>query len=286
MREPAFMGTYYNRDRQLLLEQVSAHYTGQRGPGGQATTGASRNVKGIVAPNSPYHNCGDCMAWSYKAIAEAPVPDVYIIISANHTSQESGMSKSVFNTPLGLLRSDEALADAIAAHGTLDVNEAAHSRDQGIEVQLPFLIHAKYQSMEHIHILGILINETIDLSRVASDIKAALTQLGRSAIIIASTGLTHYGPFFHYVPFTTQVQARIYELADELLELIRRQDPTQYTAYVAKQFPKAEGLRTIELLMRLVERCFVRVMQHYASGDILADYKNSVSYAAIVFEEK
>jgi len=37
--------------------------------------------------------------------------------------------------------------------------------------------------------------------------------------------------------------------------------------------------------MRLVERYTVRIMQHFSSGDVLADYKNSVSYASVVLEE-
>lgn len=285
MREPLFTGTYYNRDPQLLKEQIAAHYLGQRGPGAAPRMTMARNVKGVIAPNSPYHNCGDCMAWSYKAIAETPLPDVYIIISANHTSQECGVSKAVFNTPLGIVRSDEALADAVAKRGTLPVNEMIHARDHGIEVQLPFLLHAKYTEIEHINILAVLVHETVDLKRAAADIRAGLEQLGRKAIIIASADLTHYGPVFHYVPFTTEIQARIYELDDELLELMRRRDPDKYAEFVHKQFPNAEGLRAIELLMRLVERYTVRIMQHFSSGDVLADYKNSVSYASVVLEE-
>jgi AmmeMemoRadiSam system protein B len=271
---------------QLLKEQIAAHYVGPRGPGMLPRPEITRNTRAIIAPDSPYHHCGDCMAESYKAIAESPLPDVYIIISANHTSQECGLSKSVFNTPLGLVRSDEALADAIAKHGTLPINEAVHARDQGIEVQLPFLIHAKYTQMDHLRILAVIINETVDLERAANDIKAALKQLGRNAIYIASTDLTHYGPVFHYVPFTTEIQARVYELDDEMLDIIKRQDADKYAAFIAKQFPVMEGLRTIELLLRLAGHCAVRVMRHYTSGDIVADYKNSVSYAAVIMDEQ
>ncbi len=283
MREPISLGAYYDRDRDLLKKEIVAHYTGPRSPG-NLPKGESKDTIACISPNSPYSHCGDCMAWSYKSIAETPLPDTYIIISANHHSQESGLSTAVFNTPLGFILPDVELATAIIKKGTIELNENIHAKDHGIEVQLPFLLHAKYKEQEQIRILPIIINENIDLKKLAADIKSAAESLKRKIIVIASTDLTHYGPIFHYVPFTTQIASRIYELDDELLAFVQKRDPDGYAKFVETHFETKEGLRTIELLLRIIDRAAPRVLRHYTSGDILGDYKNSVSYAAVIFD--
>ena len=45
-------------------------------------------------------------------------------------------------------------------------------------------------------------------------------------------------------------------------------------------------LPEFKLLLMLLKDCDVRLEQYYTSADILNEQKNSVSYAAIVFEEK
>lgn len=122
------------------------------------------------------------------------------------------------------------------------------------------------------------------IKKLATDIRSAVESLKRRVIVIASTDLTHYGPVFHYVPFTTQIAARIYELDDELLSFIQKRDADGYSKFVDVNFETKEGLRTIELLLRVIDRSAPRVLRHYTSGDILGDYKNSVSYAAVIFD--
>jgi AmmeMemoRadiSam system protein B len=225
------------------------------------------------------------MAWSYTSICESPIPDVYIIISANHNDQEEGLSSQVFMTPLGFIPTDVELAKSIEVQGVIDINERAHDMDHGIEVQLPFLQHAKYDSIERLKILPIIINETTNLEKLADAIKKSLRVLNRKAVVIASTDLTRYGPIFHFVPFTTQIESRIYELDDELLEFIKKKDVNGYASFLDKTFDTKSGLRAIELLLRIIDPSAVRVLRHYTSGDITGDYKNSVSYAAVVFEK-
>ncbi len=284
MREAISCGAYYERDKDLLREQISAHYFGPRGPGALPKN-ELKQILGIISPNSPYNHCGDCMAWNYRLITETPIPDVYIIISANHIDQEEGLSTQVFMTPLGFIPSDVELAKAIAKKGTIGIEETPHDNDHGIEVQLPFLQHAKYNDAEKIKILAIIISENTNLKKLSEDIKKSLQEQNKKAIIIASTDLTRYGPLFHYVPFTTSIQSRIYELDDEMLEFVKRRDVDGYSKFIDTTFDKKSGLRTIELLLRMIDPCAVRVLRQYTSGDITGDYKNSVSYAAVIFDK-
>jgi AmmeMemoRadiSam system protein B len=126
----------------------------------------------------------------------------------------------------------------------------------------------------------------MDVRKLALDIKEALVELKRSAVFIVSTGLTHFGPLFHYVPFSIDVPKRIYELDKELIARILSQDADGWRQVVDETMVRMHGSWAIELLLRILKPCDVHLEQHYTSGDVLGDYKNSVSYAAIVFEEK
>ena len=284
MREPTAAGTYYQRDPTLLKEEIEACYNGVRGPGALPLSKLEQNARAIVVPNSPYPHCGQCMAWAYKAIAETATPDVYIIIAGNHHSEEDGVSVATFNSPLGFVRVDQDLAKHIVEKGTIALNESIHTTDHGIEVQLPFLLHAKAKDIERVKILPIMVSVDTDLKRLALDIKESIIELKRNVIFICSTDLTHYGPIFHYVPFTSDIPGKIYDIDKQVIELIKAHDPDGMRAYLESQFIR--NMRSIELMLRATKPLLAKLEMHYTSGDILADYKNSVSYAAIVFEEK
>jgi MEMO1 family protein len=286
MREPVAAGTFYERNPDLLLQEVESHYNGPRGPGALPLSDQGKRVKAIIAPNSPYRNCGQCMAWSYKELAETPLADVYIIIATNQHSQEAGISLNTFNTPLGMVRVDQELGRNIVEKGTIGINEEIHVRDHAIEVQLPFLLHAKRHELEHIKILPMLVARGIDVKRLALDIQESLMDMGRRAVFIVSTDLTHFGPLFHYVPFTLDVQKNIYELDKGAIDLIIKRDVQGFMDYAKERLLNYHGTTAIELLLQVVGPCQARLEQYYTSGDVLADYKNAVAYAAIVFEER
>jgi MEMO1 family protein len=284
MRDPIATGTFYERDGMLLKEQIDAFYESPKGPGALPVNKIEHNIKAIIAPNSPYPNCGACMAWSYKLLAESPLADVYIIIATNQHSQESGISLTTFNTPLGMARIDQELGRALVEKGTIGVNEEIHSRDHVIEVQLPFLQHAKRMESEHIKILPILVSKNIDTKKLALDIKESIMELHRNPIFIVSSAFTHYGPLFHYIPFVLDVPQKIYELDKGAIDLIKEQNAEGFAEYDKQNMLNYHGTAAIELLLRTLPKCKVTLEQYYTSGDVNADYKNAVAYAAIVFE--
>jgi MEMO1 family protein len=286
MREMVAAGRYYVRDPTLLKQQVAAHYSGPRGPGALPLHKVEHNCNAIIVPNSPYVNCGDCMAWGYKMLAESPLADVYIILATNQGSQESGLSMNTYMTPMGPVRIDQELAKAIAKKGTIGFNEEIHTREHPLEVQLPFLQHAKYNELESIKILPILLSHGIDTKQLALDIKESVIELRRRPCFIVSTGFTHYGPLFHYVPFAMDVKESINALDKSVIDRVLAQDAEGFRNLVAEKMLVMHGSVAVELLLRTLRPSITKLEQYYTSGDVLADYKNTVSYAAITFEEK
>ncbi len=284
MRSPTCSGIYYERAETLLSEQIDASYHNERGPGA-LPSGEGRKVKAIIAPNSPYSHCSPCAAWSYKALAETPMPEVYIILSANHHSRESGITTETFETPLGMVRVDQDLARGIVEKGTISYDEEIHNRDHGIEVQLPYLQFAKKQN-EAIKILPVIVSSDLDLKKFALDLQETLMEQNKKAIFIVSSDFLRHGPMFHYVQFFEDVQKNVYEFDAKGIDLIKAQNAKAWQHYIDQNFAPIDGTLAITLLLELLKPCKVLLEQYYTSAEILQEQKNTVSYASIVFEEK
>ncbi len=285
MREPIATGSHYMKDSQMLRDEIIGAYKSQRGPG-RLGVEVKKDVKGVISPNSPYRHCSQCMAWAYKAIAESPGADVYFLIGNNQYSSESGMGTEYFITPLGFVRTDEELVETIRRKGNIGVNNEIHEHNKILEVQIPFLQHAVENKVDDIWIVPILLNPSANVEAIAKDILETLSELERNAIFIVSSNFTRHGPLFHYVPFTDHIQQQITQIDKIAFEKIRQQDAEGLAEVAKDQLMNFDGLEAMELLLRLLPECEVSIAQYYTSGDILSDYKNSVSYAAIVFDQK
>lgn len=286
MRTPIGTGQFYAADAQLLMEEIAACYEGQRGPGALPLSRKDDDVRAIIAPNSPYRNCGQCMAWAYRRLAHTPRADVYVIIAPNRAGPETCVTLDAYSTPLQAARVDQELVRALVQQGSVTIDPEAHARETAIEVQLPFLQHALGVEAEHLKILPLLVGEAADITKLALDLKEAIVECKRTPIFIVSSSLSRYGPVFHFVPFASEVPERIAELDEALLARIRAFDPDGLRATVDEQMSAMDGSRCVELLLRTARPCTVAIEQAYTSGDVLQDWKNSVSYAAIVFAQR
>jgi AmmeMemoRadiSam system protein B len=281
MREMVSAGKFYDRDRDLLIKEITSHYEGHRGPGSLPLSKTAHSVKAVIAPTSPYKNSGDCSAWAYKEIAESALPDVYIIIAQD--AAFDGTFLDTFLTPIDMVRVDQELAKHLIAKGHIQINDELHSRNYQIEVQLPFLQHAKMQQLEAIKILPLFVSPNTDVAKLASDLRESLLELKKIPLFICSANLVQYGPLFHYVPFASEVQDRIADLDKTIIDFIKAFDADGLRTAMTEQMVRADWL-AIEFLLRVIKKCPVRVEQRYTSADILLEQKNSVSYAAIIFE--
>jgi AmmeMemoRadiSam system protein B len=283
MREMMAAGRHYERDRTLLLSAINAHYEGPRGPGSLPLDRIEHDTCAMIAPTSPYPHCGDCMAWAYKTLAESRIADVYIIV-ANHAAPGSAITQEAFLTPLEIARVDQELARAIIAKGHVDEDDSAHVSDHQIEVQLPFLQHAYRREMERVKILPLLLGTDADIRTIALDLKEAVVELGRKAVLIIATNMTQYGPLFHHVPFVSDIQTRLYDLDKGAIDFIITQHPDEFVKFCADKLANIPGQTAIELLLHYLPPSHARLLQYYQSGDVLNMWKNSVGYAAITFE--
>lgn len=285
MRKANFAGMFYERYEKSLLRQLEACFLDERGPGALPSSKKSEEpLQAIIVPHAGYQYSGPCAAWAYKALAEQEMPDLFILIGPSHQHNQSGFSMETYETPLGLLRVKQDFARKLGEKGHLQQNELIHNNEHCLEVQLPFLQFAFKKKIEKINILPILISHDANLSEIAVDIKETLMETGMKAIFIVSSDFTHYGSNYHYVPFSKDIKKNIYDLDRKAIEFIKNYDYQTFLKYVDDNLITICGALPIALLLKLVNKNKVLLEQYYTSGDLLNDYKNSVSYASFLFK--
>jgi len=284
-RKAVFAGQFYEGQEQLLEKQIIECFEGKNGPGATPLIKRSGKIKAIIAPHAGYTYSGPCAAWAYKEIAESEFADLYIIIGPNHSGTGNAVSIQGYETPFGLARVDQEFAKSLLEkNDELKIDETAHEGEHSIEVQVPFLQFATKDKMHELKILPILLSE-IDYMKFGLDLKETIIDSGKNVVIIVSSDFTHYGHNYHHIPFSTDVKKNIYELDRKAIDLIEKLDADGFIKYIDETMGTVCGAFPIASLLKSLKDAKVELLQFYTSADLEEDqaYKNSVSYAAIVF---
>ncbi|MFH1073446.1 MAG: AmmeMemoRadiSam system protein B [Nanoarchaeota archaeon] len=282
MRKPKFAGIFYEGSSDKLKKQLEDSFLGEKGPG-ELPGKRTGKVQAVITPHAGYVYSGMCAAWSYKAIGESEIPDLYIIFGPNHHAPVSGMSVESFETPLGIIRTDLEFAKTLEEKGTIGVNEKIHQLEHSVEVQIPFLQYANEKDIEKVKVLQILISTDIDIDQLAADLKETIMDLKKTVVYIVSSDFTHYGINYHYVPFVDNIQENLYKLDADAIEYIKKLDYKGFMGFVDEKEMTICGQLPIALLLRLVKSKKVELEAYYTSGDLSKNYRNSVSYASVIF---
>jgi len=261
-----------------LREQIESCFRHELGPGSLPTVADKKlqNIVGLVCPHAGYMYSGPVAAHGYYHLAQDGKPDIVVILGPNHTGNGSAlaaMREGAWRTPLGDVEIDTATADLIThASSIIDVDDSAHAFEHSVEVQLPFLQYLYGSSFKFVPICFLM--QDLESSReVGSALAKAL--IGKNAVIIASTDMTHYEPQRSTEKKDKAAIEAVLKLDEQQLYStvegfnISMCGPGPTTALVAAA--KALGAKKAELL------CYK------TSGDITGDYSAVVGYASIAF---
>jgi AmmeMemoRadiSam system protein B len=192
MRSPAVAGQFYAGTKKGLIEEIGKCYMSPLGPKEMPRLEEGpRSIKGLVVPHAGFIYSGPVAAHSYLALAKDSFPESFIILGPNHSGigNPIALTTDDFETPLGIVKSDKELANALLKDALFDDAEA-HMFEHSIEVQLPFLQQIKpdikfvpvsmgMQDYESSRELGASIGKAIK---------------GKDVVVIASTDFSHYVP--------------------------------------------------------------------------------------------
>lgn len=285
VRKPIVAGSFYKAGFQALEEQIKDSFLHEKGPGALPTKRGEKEIKAIISPHAGYFFSGPCAAWGFKEIAESKMPDVYVMLGPNHTGLgKSSIILDSWETPFGMVRADHELGKALVKKSELIEDPKAHLQEHSIEVQLPFLQFVSKDFLQKLRIIPITLSEEADLNKLALDLKEVILDTNKKVVFIVSSDFTHYGPQYHYVPFSSDIPERMYKLDQGAIKLIKEMDAEGFLDYTYKTGATICGKLGIALLLKTLGKTKGQLLQYYTSSDIMGDYSNAVGYASILFE--
>jgi len=277
VRRPVVAGYFYEGRKESLIKQIEWAFTHKLGPGYIPRVSEERNKEsiGFVVPHAGYIYSGPIAAHSYARLASEGKPDVFVLLGPNHTGAGEAVSvwsEGAWETPLGYANIDVDLAKEIISNSRYArPDKLAHYEEHSIEVQIPFLQYLfKDVSIVPISIMYQVPEISEDL---AASIFKASSKLGRDAVVIASTDLTHYEP-----------HERAVEKDKVVLDKIKSLDPVGLFDVVLRKNISMCGVAPVMTLLyyaKLSGSSGAEVLKYGTSGDVSGDKTLVVGYSAV-----
>jgi hypothetical protein len=281
LRQPAVAGAFYPDNPERLKELIESCFLDDRGVGYMPQLKSFEGTDypiNVMVPHAGYQYSGAIASHGYCEIVNNGFPEVFIIISPNHTGL--GSEISVFNegewaTPLGSVEVDEDFAECIIESSDFaSADFMAHIREHSIEVQLPFL---QYFSTDF-KIVPIVMGKqnfvtSSDLSRAILD---AAEKLGKSYCVIASTDLSH----FNNQERANKVDGFVLEDISEMNEFKLFEEVVQYNITMCGYAP----VMTAISLSKECGKNASEILAYGTSGDVTGDFTSVVGYASGIFK--
>jgi AmmeMemoRadiSam system protein B len=287
VRRPVVSGIFYPSGRDELVESIRECFS--HGPNVSVEPKSSDERKGtregrvtaVVSPHAAYMYSGSVAAYSYYHAYKHAEPDTIIMVGPNHYGLGSGiasMKDYYWETPLGMVRVDDATVDGIVRYsGIVDIDSYAHSRDHCLEVQLPML---QYIYDYEFTIVPIVIwiqdkSTAVELGRAIAEVSKDIIREGKEVLLIASSDLTHYEPH-------EQAVRKDSELIDAMKDL----DINRYYTVLERLNISACGYGAIASIMEACRSLgFSKgiLLKYATSGDITEDRSSVVGYPSVAF---
>jgi MEMO1 family protein len=292
-REPVYSGKFYKAGKENIIKEIEACFSDKRfGPGLELPLKESRTknkVIALVAPHAGYMFSGMGAAHTYKELFNSNA-DTFVILAPNHTGiGRSSISRKEYKTPLGVVRNDEDCINYLLKDGFFILDDAAHEYEHSLEVQLPFLQYI-YQKNEF-KIIPMVLSSIRDADALGENLGKMMNHFkNKNFCIIASSDFTHYGDNYGFSPFKSDPKDNVKKLDMGAVELILKLQEEKFHEYIENTGATICGYIPIYVLMHALNAlgriCQGKLLNYYTSGDVMGDYKNSVSYASIAFYEK
>ncbi len=281
IRQPAVAGAFYPRDADNLRQLIESCFLDDSGAG---FIPELNNFEGtdypinVMVPHAGYQYSGAVASHGYCKLVQNGFPEVFIIISPNHTG--FGTEISVFNegewiTPLGSVEVDNQFADEIISQSDIaSADYSAHIREHSIEVQLPFLQY--FSSDFKIVPITMGTQNFVTSSDLSRSISEAGKKLGKSYAVIASTDLSH----FNNQEKANKVDSFVLEDIEEMNEFKLFEEVVQYNITMCGYGP----VMTTISISKAANKNKAEILAYRTSGDVTGDFTSVVGYASGVFK--
>lgn len=278
MRSCVVCGSFYEFDKIKLENQIKSCFVSENGPG-LPEKQSKKEIIGCIVPHAGYYFSGSCAAHAYKIIAESKKPKTIIIIGPNHHGYSSGISDEDWQTPLGIVKTNQDLVKKIAENTELEIDNMVHEQEHSIEVQLPFLQYV----LKDFKICCICLGSDINLKKLGDN----LSKIYTDELLIISSDFTHYGFNYGYVPFVSDTNISLDLLNKNATLPILKKNIDGFLNHIKQTKDTICGKAGIIVFMNMIKNIKTKnkLLSYYKSSDIVKENMNSVSYVSIIFEK-
>ena len=266
--------------------QVNNHiidsFTSVKGPGDFPVSSRKKLIKGIIAPNLDYKYSKYGMAWSYKEIAEAELPDVYVIVGSG-IKEFNTYSFADWETALGIVKINKDFGNELVRKSSILKNNAEqYVENTSIELQLPYLQYVNKDFLNKVSFVPVLVgNESYDELLKLADL---LSDINGKVCYIFSANLVYHGKEFNYVPYIYAVKENLTLVNEQLIDAICSLDSKKFYDLSRRKNVLDRNVVVVAIeIMRGLGLKKGRFLNYYESGEF-CDYENSVGFCSIVFD--
>lgn len=191
-------GSWYRGNAAALAAEVDACLEAARRAYGPPPAGKIPTA--AVAPHAGLAYSGPVAATVFAAIRAAYASvDTFVVFGACHRARlrtPAIWPDGVWETPLGSIAVDAALAERFVAGGVGAADTRPHAEDNAIELLTPFI----KRLFPEAKIVPVAMSPQSDSWRRGAQAAALAAETGAAVIAVASTDLTHYGAAFGVLP--------------------------------------------------------------------------------------
>ncbi len=213
VREPACIGCYEG-EPDALRRQLDGLFTHPDGPGGPPRHyQPDGRLRAALLPHIDYDRGGPTYAWGFREVVERADATLFVIVGTSHYTfrRRFTLTRKHFNTPLGILPTDQAYIDRLVRHygdGLFD-DELVHLPEHSIELEV-VLLQYLYEGRRPIRIVPLVVGSFADcvvhgattpdaaddVRRMIRAIRLAEAETPERICYLISGDLAHLGPKF------------------------------------------------------------------------------------------
>jgi len=293
VRLPAVAGMFYPADaagcRQATTELFDAARSELIRSAGQLAPGTGL---GAIVPHAGWVCSGAIAAEAMLALAgQRPAVDVVVVFGAIHTP--APIDRAVFDSharwamPGGKLSVSGPLREELSGRSNFFVtDDRFHQREHAVEVELP-LIQAAWPAAK---ILPVEVPPEPVAVEIGITVARAIAAAGFSAVYLASSDMTHYGPNYRFTPAGVGQAALQWAMENDrrILRIVTDMTPEKIVPEVRMRFNACGGGAIAAMMSACLEQGARKaiVLRHTNSYQTLArvapqSAENAVGYAAV-----
>ena len=290
-------GSAYAGEYEELISQIKSFFTHTEGPGGCFSPDPSKPLRGLIAPHIDFVRGGPTYAHAYKALAEHPGADTFVILGTCHSpmAQRFSITGKDYDTPLGAAKTDKEFVTRLLdrlEHQFSD--EFPHRTEHSIEFQtvcLKYILGGKQDfkivpilvgSFHDIHSETRAVSHDPEVERMVSALRETIAETRGRVCVIAGADLAHVGSSFGDASGPTEASLREVEREDGIfLKLAAAGDAEGLSVSIAADNDRRRvcGYPPIYMALRCIDQPEGELLQYRQWSDIAAGA--AVTFAAL-----